>query len=719
MNAEKRKVKRSNLRIAVAVMLCVLGLSANAQSTCTPPPAGLVSWWRADFDANDQVGGNNGVLLSTTTFGPGEVGNAFQLDGISAGVEVPAATSLNVGQGSGLTVEAWVNTVYAANGQPVVEWNDYQNSGSFGVQLWVGHPSHSPGYFFANLVDTNGGYHVIDTVDGLVASNIFDHIAMTYDRASGQAVLYLNGALVASTKLGSFTPQTSYNLYIGQRPNSPFLFNGLIDETSLYDRALTAAEIQAIYNAGGAGKCLTSAPVITAQPANQIVRPGTNVTISATVAGSPPLNYQWYFNSNQIPGAMSLTLTITNAQLTNSGAYALWVNNGYGTVLSSNAVLKVVGVFAYGNGVLLTNSTQSFGGPVSIQLQTVFTNGLIFYTLDGSEPSFASTQYTGVFTLHQNAVLRAIAYSADFFQSSQTDPMTILIVPSYTLTVTGTGGGRLLVSPSASSYLSNATVTLTAVPTNGWTFLQWLGDLTGTNATNTIVMSRKKSVQAVFGTTLNTTVAGAGAVAVNPSGGVYPYGSAVRLTGVPQPGNYFGLWGNAGSGNVNPLTFVVTNPNPTVSSLFAAVGSGQAALTVEPIGNGGVTVNPRANIYSVGQMVSITAAADTNQSFIGWAGDVVSTQNPISVVMNQSKLIYANFTHKPALALRPISGGFKPEGFVISLTGDFGAGYQFLISSNLLNWVPIATVTNTFGTVQFIDAAATNRGTRLYKAQLQ
>lgn len=640
---------------------------------------------------------------------------AFQFDGVNSGVQVPAAPSLDVGSGGGLTIEAWINTVYACCGQPVVEWN---NGTSFGAQLWVGHPSHAPGYLFANLVDTNGGYHVVETADGLVASNSYQHLAVTYDRATGQALLYLNGAVVKQTSLGAFTPLTKYDLYIGQRPNSGFQFNGLVDEVSLYNRALSLGEIQAVYNAGSAGKCLAAAPSILAQPQNQSVRLGTNVTFTAAIQGNPPFTYQWFLNSNSIPAATNLSLTLTNVQTTNSGLYSLLVSNPFGTAASSNAQLKVLVVFAYGNGAPLTNSVQSFGGPVSIQLQTLFTNGTIFYTLDGSQPSFASTLYTAPFTLHSNAVLRALAYSSDFSQSGMLDPTTVLIVPSYTLSVTGTVGGRILLNPAGGSYLSNTLVTVTALATNGWTFLQWLGDLTGTNTTNTIAMTRTKSVQAVFGTTLNTTAAGGGSVALNPAGGLYPYGTAVRLSAIPQAGNYFAVWGNAASGNANPLTFVVTNPNPTVSSLFVAVGGGQAALTVVPVGGGGVSVSPRANVYTVGQAVSITATPGSSQSFVGWSGDASGVQNPLSVTMDQSKLIYANFTHRPALSLQPGFGGMQPEGFVLTLTGDFGATYEILGTSNFATWVSLGSATNTFGTVQFTDPTAAGSRVRFYRGLL-
>jgi uncharacterized repeat protein (TIGR02543 family) len=297
--------------------------------------------------------------------------------------------------------------------------------------------------------------------------------------------------------------------------------------------------------------------------------------------------------------------------------------------------------------------------------------------------------------------------------------MTLLIVPTYTLSVTNNGGGgSIALSPSGGSYLSNTVVTVTANPASGWTFLQWLGDLSGTNPVASVTMTRNKTVKAIFGTTLNTTAAGSGSVVLNPPGGLYPYGTVVWLSGIPQPGNYFGVWGNAASGNTNPLPFTVTNANPTISSLFAAVGAGQAALTVVPVGKGRITVAPRANVYTTGQGVNITATADPGQRFLGWSGDATGSANPLSVTMTANKTIYANFTHNPSLSFQASYEGLKPDGFVSTLTGDFGARYEIDASSNLVNWASLTIVTNSYGSVTFTDPAAPSLQRRFYRALL-
>jgi hypothetical protein len=78
--------------------------------------------------------------------------------------------------------------------------------------------------------------------------------------ANNPAQIYYNGVLQASTNLsaawnGNISYPSSDWFAIGQEVNEDRAFNGLIDEAQIYSTALTAAQVQAIYNAGNAGVC--------------------------------------------------------------------------------------------------------------------------------------------------------------------------------------------------------------------------------------------------------------------------------------------------------------------------------------------------------------------------------------------------------------------------------------------------------------------------------
>ncbi len=89
-----------------------------------------------------------------------------------------------------------------------------------------------------------------------------------------------------------------------------------------------------------------SVPVFTTHPLSQTVGVGSNLTLSASAYGAPPLVFQWYFNDSPVgPPATDTNVsfhTLTNIQTNKAGNYRVRVFNGYGSATSSNAALSVV-----------------------------------------------------------------------------------------------------------------------------------------------------------------------------------------------------------------------------------------------------------------------------------------------------------------------------------------------------------------------------------------
>jgi hypothetical protein len=311
---------------------------------CVSVPGGIVSWWPAEGNGADVAGSNPGTVNGGVSYSVGEVAQAFNFNGTSGTIVVPASGSLNVGTSNGLTVECWIKPSDVTVRHPIVEWTDGSN---IGAHFYVSHGwfgGGGPGDLMANIEDTGGGWHVVFSPPGLVNATSFQHVALTYDKASGVGTLYLNGAVVASENLGIFTPQTSFPMYIGQRPSdsSVALYSGLMDELSVYGRALSQTEIQAIYDASAAGKCQSSAaPFILNQPTNQATAVGGSASFSVTAGGTQPLSYQWRHGTNGLNGATSSVLNLTNVQSSDAGNYSVVVSNAFGTVNSSNAILTV------------------------------------------------------------------------------------------------------------------------------------------------------------------------------------------------------------------------------------------------------------------------------------------------------------------------------------------------------------------------------------------
>lgn len=234
---------------------------------CTPPPADMVAWWPLDEPAGatsvvDIVGSvaNNGTPKPNGSAGGGNGPNP--VTGMVGGalyffsnhfVEVPHdSTDLDFGTGS-FTIDAWVNVVPCGPGwyAPIVDKYDY--SQNVGYRLGV-HNS--------DLILTINGNSF--TALGAVPSGSWQHVAATvFVSGSGNSAvtLYVNGSAVQTwlltSSLGSVS--NSVPLWIGySTPSQQGLCEIAIDELELFKRALTQAEIAAIYNAGPAGKCRTT-----------------------------------------------------------------------------------------------------------------------------------------------------------------------------------------------------------------------------------------------------------------------------------------------------------------------------------------------------------------------------------------------------------------------------------------------------------------------------
>ena len=344
---------------------------------------------------------------------------------------------------------------------------------------------------------------------------------------------------------------------------------------------------------------------------------GGNVTFNITAYGPPPLAFQWLFNSVPIVNATNTSLTISNFDLTQAGAYSVTVSNQFGITtavnvlrLTNSPVVLVDGVDVGGGTVDRFNSAQ-------VAMSTTFSVGAsIYYTLDGSAPDYTKTFYSGSFALTHSATIRAVAYNQPFTASAEAAPITVQMFGAAT-----DGGGSVSLSPAPGSgfdgYVTNTLVTATATASNGWTFLGWLGNATGTNPVVTAAMTPDKEVKAVFGAAVSTNVLGSGSIILDPAGLIYPYGSSVRVWAVPQNGNRFFGWQGSVTGTNNPATLVINQPTQTVTATFASLSAGKYSLTAACDGKGSVTVNPYATYYNNGQTVTLTPLPDAGQSFIG------------------------------------------------------------------------------------------------------
>ena len=204
--------------------------------TALIPPSGLVSWWPGDGSTIDIAGASNGTFQGTAQYySSGKVDAAFWFNGTSNYVDIP---SMNLG--STFTVEFWMYPTGGGSYQHLV--SNTSSSSNYGALYY--YPS-SYVYFY------QGGTNRMATPANSVTYNTWSHIALTYDGSVSR--LYVNGALQATSSAFSMTFNNALRLGYSTN-NSDSRFSGLLDEVSLYNRALSVEEILAIYNSGSNGK---------------------------------------------------------------------------------------------------------------------------------------------------------------------------------------------------------------------------------------------------------------------------------------------------------------------------------------------------------------------------------------------------------------------------------------------------------------------------------
>jgi hypothetical protein len=215
--------------------------SAPVAVTVTQPPvdtSGLVAGFGFEegtgASVDDKSSSNNdGSINGAAWSDGGKYGKALSFDGVNDRIDIPDAASLDLS--TEMTLEAWVKPSQLAGWRTVIlkEGGGGQVYGMYG-SAWGDHPS---GH-------VNPGTEQWTQAPASLPVNSWSHLALTYNGTVAR--LYVDGAQVSQANISGGPIQTSTGaLRIGG--NAPWgeYFHGLIDEVRIYNRALSAAEIQA------------------------------------------------------------------------------------------------------------------------------------------------------------------------------------------------------------------------------------------------------------------------------------------------------------------------------------------------------------------------------------------------------------------------------------------------------------------------------------------
>jgi len=209
--------------------------------TLTPPPPlgeGLVAHWKFDEGSGTQAmdfsGNLNHGTVNGATWTTGKLIGALSFDGVDDYVETSYSNDLNH-----WTVSAWVK----GNNPPSDKWDagPVMKEENFLIS-W----DHTSGNFRgAAGLRVGGAWHPASF--GALDAGKWYHLTATYDGETLKA--YKDGKLASSnTDPSGIADSSSYTIKIGRHAVRSEYFSGSIDDVRIFSRALSASEIQAIYN---------------------------------------------------------------------------------------------------------------------------------------------------------------------------------------------------------------------------------------------------------------------------------------------------------------------------------------------------------------------------------------------------------------------------------------------------------------------------------------
>ncbi len=275
--------------------------------TSSVPMGGLVSYWSLDdgpesTTAADPVGGNDGTLVNldaATAWVAGHSGDAedyaLRFDGtFDQHVSIGGRPALQVA--GDITVSAWVNVDSFTDWPAIAGWVYDTGSTESGYVMGL---FANGGFYWGVGPEASGVINYQEV--GPYETGTWYHLVGTYDATTGSQRLYVNGQQAAETPLASgpidwepLSAEDGFELgrYHDDNDNIPYL--GTIDDVLVYERALDAQEVAALYALSPEGKTIDL--------------PTTNLSITAdtTLALSSPS--QAVLGDLELDDAVTLTI---------------------------------------------------------------------------------------------------------------------------------------------------------------------------------------------------------------------------------------------------------------------------------------------------------------------------------------------------------------------------------------------------------------------------
>jgi uncharacterized protein YpmS len=413
---------------------------------------------------------------------------------------------------------------------------------------------------------------------------------------------------------------------------------------------------------------------IATQPSSQTVIQGSNVVFSVVPCGTAPFTYQWSFNGVSVSGATDSALALTSVETNNAGIYSVLVGNVAGSVTSSSATLGVlvpVGIATQPSSqTVIQGSNAVFSvvpsgtAPFSYQWSC---NGTDLAESTNAALTFTNAQATNA------GSYKVVVTNSWGSVTSAVVTLTVLVPPA----ITNQPQSQAVVQGQNASFSVGAIGT----PTLSY---QWYfnGSSLGTGPTNsTLILSG-----------IGTNKAGNYTVTVNNSYGSVTSTVATLTVYVPPVIA------------IQPLSQTVTQG---LNASLSVTASGTEPLSYQWIFSGTNLAGATTSVLVLTNLQATNAGSYT----------VVVTNSAGSITSAPAMLAVTN--PPPPAPPSMDAAGMTTNGFALQLSVPVGRTYTIWVTTNLQDWTPISTNVAETGTVLVTDTAATNFGTRFYRAMIR
>jgi streptogramin lyase len=249
--------------------------------------------------AKDAAGGHEGTATAPTWV-EGKYGKALSFNGTSSCVTVPNSADLQLS--GAFSLEAWIKPTNNTQWAPLI-FKEAENF--YGYSLFFG--AFEAGHLQGYIANESWQYTEVESPEKLTA-NTWAHVAMTSDGTTLK--LYVNGKQIDSAPARA-AMESKGPLQIGCAKNFGEYFSGTIDNVRLYNRALSAAEVEANK---GVAVVPSTAPMQSGIAKTEIKLDGSIVDSSSTGCTSENCSVarEWTLNAAGKQGAHTVVAKVTD-----------------------------------------------------------------------------------------------------------------------------------------------------------------------------------------------------------------------------------------------------------------------------------------------------------------------------------------------------------------------------------------------------------------------